>query len=160
MEFLEFLFQVRRSCGVPDVGVDFAFRGDADAHRLEFDVPYVGRDNHAPARDFGADQFRRETFAPGHVFHLFRHHALPRVMHLGHDGARAFPDPLTPQWLQHVTLPFFKYRNGADYWMRVGPDGGSWEGLPSRRLRPANPSSSPCQYSIRTSPCFQHRRAS
>ena len=63
VQLLQFLIDVRGDGGVADVRVDLAERGDADRHRLEFGMIDVGRDDHAPARDFVADQFRRGCFS-------------------------------------------------------------------------------------------------
>src|SRR5579875_132259 len=46
------------------------------------------------------------------------------------------------------------------YWMVEEPEASSSSDLSSKGLRPANPSSMPCQYSIRFSPSFQHRYTS
>ena len=82
MQLFEFFVDVRGGRGVADVGVDLAVEGDADAHRLEVAVMDVGGDDGAAARDFAADQFRLELFAPRDVLHLFGDDALPRVVHL------------------------------------------------------------------------------
>src|SRR5207245_8159049 len=55
--------------------------------RLEVAVVYVRGNDHAPARDFAANQFRLQFFAPGDVFHFLADDALTRKMHLGHVPA-------------------------------------------------------------------------
>src|SRR4051794_26260620 len=42
----------------------------------------VSRYDKPAARDFRPDQFRREVFTPGDIFHLARDDALPGIMHL------------------------------------------------------------------------------
>ena len=87
VQFLEFFVNVRAGRGISDVRVDFAFAGDANGHRLEVAVVYVRGNDHAPARDFAANQFRLQFFAPGDVFHFLADDALTRKMHLGHVPA-------------------------------------------------------------------------
>ncbi len=58
----------------------------------------VGGNDHAPARHFGSNGFRGEVLPLGHKLHLFRHHALARVMHLRHHRPGAILDPITPNW--------------------------------------------------------------
>src|SRR5947208_1395323 len=45
----------------------------------------VGRDDHASASHFIADQLRRQALPLGHVMHLFGDPPLPRVLHLAPD---------------------------------------------------------------------------
>ena len=82
MQLLEFFIHFRGDGGVADVGVDLAQRRHADRHRLEFRMVDVGGNDHASAGDFVAHQFGRELFFVGDERHLFRDHALARVVHL------------------------------------------------------------------------------
>ena len=84
VEFFQLLFDVGAGGGIADVGVDFAFAGDANGHRLEVRMMDVRGNNHASTGDFAADQFRLEFFAFGDVVHFLRDGALPREMHLRH----------------------------------------------------------------------------
>src|SRR5205814_939797 len=86
LEFLEFTSDIGGDGGVPDVGIDLALGGDPDAHRLQIGVMDVGRDDHAPARHFGADQFRRDALAFGDEVHLFRDNALSGIVQLRADA--------------------------------------------------------------------------
>src|SRR5438876_9785003 len=82
MELLQLFVNVGSRRGVADVRVDFAFEGDADAHRLEVAMMDVGGDDSTAARYFAADQFGVEFFAFRDVGHLFCDEALPREMYL------------------------------------------------------------------------------
>ena len=66
-QLLQLFFDVRSDRRIADIGVDLALRRDADGHRLQVGVVDVGRDDHAPARHFGANQLRRQVLAPGDV---------------------------------------------------------------------------------------------
>src|SRR5207249_7570 len=55
---LDFFLDRRRDGAVADVRVDFDQEIAADDHRLAFRMIDVVRDNGAPARDFGPDEFR------------------------------------------------------------------------------------------------------
>ena len=57
-------------------------RRHADRHRLKLGMVDVGGDDHASAGDFVADEFGRQLFFVGDEAHLFRDHALARVVHL------------------------------------------------------------------------------
>ena len=70
-QFFELFVDVRSDRGVADVGVDLAFRRDADGHRLEVAMIDVGRNDHAAARDLRPDQLRREVLAVRDMPHLF-----------------------------------------------------------------------------------------
>src|SRR5580658_11090356 len=48
----------------------------------------VGGNNHAAASDFVTHQFGRKLLAMGDISHLFRDHALPRVVHLREVAVR------------------------------------------------------------------------
>ena len=63
-------------------------RCDADRHRLELGMIDVGRDDHAAAGDFVADELGRQLFLVGNERHLFRDGALARVVHLGKIAGR------------------------------------------------------------------------
>ena len=82
MQLFQFFVNVRGHRGVADIGIDLAQRGHANAHRLEFGMIDVGGDDHAAARDFVANQFRRKLFAVGDVMHLLGDHALAGIVHL------------------------------------------------------------------------------
>src|SRR5438270_8069393 len=69
----------------------------------------VGRDNHAPACHFIADQLRREPLPPRHIFHLFGSDTLARIVHL-REVAIAGPD----SFFATFTNPFSSWLgNGA-----------------------------------------------
>src|SRR5207253_8808858 len=55
---LDFFLDRRRDGAVADVGVDLHQEIAADDHRLAFRMIDVRRDNGAPPRDFGPDEFR------------------------------------------------------------------------------------------------------
>ena len=88
-QFLELPFDIGDHGRIADVGVDLAVRCHADAHGLEVLVMDVGRDDHPPARDFGADQFRLDLLALGDVAHLLRDDALAGIVHLRADCCRS-----------------------------------------------------------------------
>src|SRR5258708_7121952 len=77
VQFLQLLVNVGAGGGVPDVGVDFAFGGDADGHRLQIAVMNVSGDDAAAACHFAANQLGLEVLALGDVLHLFGDDALP-----------------------------------------------------------------------------------
>src|SRR5206468_2597094 len=72
VELVQFVVDLAGDGGVADVGVDLTSAGDADRHRLQplGQVDLVGRDDHAPAGDLGADQLGVEILAAGDVVHL------------------------------------------------------------------------------------------
>src|SRR5881398_3704244 len=82
VELFQFFVNVGAGGGIADVGVDFAFAGDTDGHRLEIAVMEVGGNDHAAAGDFAANELRLELFAFGDVLHLFGDDTLPREVHL------------------------------------------------------------------------------
>ena len=73
VELFQFLLDVGGGGGVADVGVDFALRRNANGHGLELEVADVGGNDHAAARHFVSDRFRRQALALGHILHLLRH---------------------------------------------------------------------------------------
>jgi hypothetical protein len=79
---LDFLADRRRNSGVADVGVDLHQEVATDRHRLGFRVVDVGRNDGAAARDFVADEFRRD-----HVRYCCAE-ALPRVLRGDESGKR------------------------------------------------------------------------
>ena len=83
VQLLEFFVNVRGHGRVADVGIDLAQRGHADAHGFEFGMIDVGGNDHPPAGDFIANQFRRKLFAVGDIGHLICDFSLARVAHLG-----------------------------------------------------------------------------
>ena len=70
---------------LPILALILHLRRHADAHRLQVGVMDVGGDDHAAARDFGANQLGRQALAPGDVFHLLGDHALAGIVHLRAD---------------------------------------------------------------------------
>ena len=72
--------------GGADVGVHLALGGDADRHRLQVGVVDVGRDDHAAAGHLFHDQRLGQVLPLRHVGHLFSHHPLSGVVHLGDVG--------------------------------------------------------------------------
>ena len=114
---LDFLVDRRGHRGVADVGVDLHQEVAADDHRLGFGVVDVVRDDRAAARHFVADELRRDdrrdrraealsrmlpgddlrqrpqhflalqVLADRDEFHLRRHDAAARVVHLRDVGA-------------------------------------------------------------------------
>src|SRR5260370_31384269 len=88
MEFFQLLVNVGGGGGVPDVGVDFAFEGDADAHGLEIAMMDVGGNNSAAAGDFAAHEFGVELLALGDILHFLGDDALTGKVHL-REGAVA-----------------------------------------------------------------------
>src|SRR5262249_42296837 len=105
---LDFLGHRGGDGGIADIGVDLHQEVAADDHRLGFGVVDVGGDDGAPARDFAADEFRRdeigdrgakifavtdvltcrfaaEVFADGDEFHFRRDDPAPRIFEL-RDG--------------------------------------------------------------------------
>src|SRR5215831_10042300 len=85
LELFKFARDIAGDAGIPNIRIDLALGCDPDAHGLEVRVMDVGRDDHPPARDFAANQFRRKILAPGDVMHLLGDDALPRVVHLRAD---------------------------------------------------------------------------
>ena len=85
VKFVEFFVDVTSNCRVSDVGVDFAFGGDADRHRLEsaLKVDSVCRNHHPPNRYFLADRFHRQSFSISDEFHLRRDIASAGRQNLG-----------------------------------------------------------------------------
>jgi len=51
----------------------------------------IGRDDHAAARDFIADEVGGDPLAPGDVFHLLCNSAQAGVMHLCTDAVAGAP---------------------------------------------------------------------
>ncbi len=106
VQLFQFLFHVGSDGGVADVGVDFAERGHADGHRLEFGMVDVGGDDHAAAGNFVADQFGGDFFAPRNVFHFFGDDALASVVHLREVAVLIFSSalgqPLGPRFQSQV----------------------------------------------------------
>ena len=58
VQFFELFVHVAGDGRVADVGIDFALRGDANAHRLQpgGKVNFVGGDDHPPGSDFLTDR--------------------------------------------------------------------------------------------------------
>ncbi len=100
VQLLEFFLDVRGHRRIADVGIDLAQRGHPDAHGLQFGMIDIGGNNHPPAGDFVAHQFRRQLLAVRDVRHLFRDDSPARVAHLGKIAVRiagfAAGDPLCP----------------------------------------------------------------
>src|SRR5712671_432143 len=71
VQFLQLLIDIGAGGGVADVGVDFAFGGDTNGHRLKIAVMNVGGDDAAATRHFTANQVGLEVLALGDVLHLF-----------------------------------------------------------------------------------------
>ena len=105
MQLLQLFVNVRRRRRVPDVRVDLALERHADAHRLQRFVMNVRRNDRPPARDLAAHQLRLDLLPPRHVLHLFRDHALARVVHLRNVarpvGRRRLLQPLLHPSLSH-----------------------------------------------------------
>src|SRR5690348_7804429 len=83
MELFELFVNVGSGGRIANVRIDFAFEGDADAHRFEVAMMDVGGDDGAAASDFAADKFGVELFAFGDVGHLLGDDAEARKVHLG-----------------------------------------------------------------------------
>ena len=79
-QLLDLLLDRRRHGGVADVGVDLHEEVAADDHRLELEVIDVGGDDGAAARDFIADEIRRQPFPNRDELHLRRDLASARVV--------------------------------------------------------------------------------
>ena len=78
----------------PILALILHFDSIADRHRLEIGVPDVGRDDHAAARHFGANQFSRYLLDPGDIFHLLGDQTLAGIVHLRPDCVgRSFFNP-------------------------------------------------------------------
>ncbi len=105
MQLLQLFVDVRSRRRVADVRVDLALERDADAHRLQRLVMDVRGNDRAAARHFAAHQLRLDLFAPRHVLHLFRDHALARVVHLRNVSCpvrrRRFLQPLLNPSVSH-----------------------------------------------------------
>jgi hypothetical protein len=88
VQFFELLFDVARDGGVADVGVDFGFGGDADAHRLEpfLQVHCICGYDQPAAGDFAANQLGRKIFALGDIFHFRRDVSLVCRLELCHGS--------------------------------------------------------------------------
>src|SRR5690606_11470365 len=97
-------FDIRGGGGFADVGVDFALRGDADAHRLERTVMDVGWDDHPSAGNFGTDQFRGKVLTASYILHLSRDHTSAGIMHLSPDRIiHSLRDPLSTHVPDYAT---------------------------------------------------------
>src|SRR5208282_2900190 len=98
MQLLELLINVRGDGGISNVGVDLAQRSHTNAHRLQLRMVDVGRNNHAAARYFIANQFGRKFLAIRYILHFLRDHTLAGVVHLGEIAVMIFSlaavDPL------------------------------------------------------------------
>ena len=102
VQLFQFLFHIGGDGRVADIGVDFAERGDADGHRLEFGMVDVGGDDHASAGDFIAHKLGGDFLADGNVFHFLGGDALAGIVHLREVavfiGRFAFGQPFSA-WL-------------------------------------------------------------
>jgi hypothetical protein len=54
---------------IADVGVDLATPCDADTHRLQIAVVYIGRDHHSSAGDFFTNHFGLQSFPLRNIVH-------------------------------------------------------------------------------------------
>src|ERR1700730_757083 len=84
MQLFQLFVNVGSRGRVADVGVDLAFRGDANAHGFQVTVVHVGGNNQAAASDFAANQLRVDFLAPCYKAHLFGDYASAGPVHLGH----------------------------------------------------------------------------
>jgi hypothetical protein len=86
-EFLQLLVHIRCDRGIADIRVDFAFKRDADAHRLEVLVVDIRGDDGAAALHLAAHELGRQAFTPRDIVHLTGNHALAGVVHLADVSA-------------------------------------------------------------------------
>ena len=89
LELGQLVVDLRGDGRIADIGIDLAPGLDADPHRLQAhrQVDAIGRDDHPPPRDLGADQLGGERLAPGDVLHLGGDDAEPRLFDLSHDAS-------------------------------------------------------------------------
>src|SRR5260370_18812204 len=121
VELGDLVVDVRRCRRVSDIGVDLAKRLDADAHRFEIGVVDVGGDDHASARDFGADQLRLQALPPRDVLHFFGDQALAAVVHLGPDDiVHSWGNPFTAHTSHFSAVASLRLRSVEDALLTLG----------------------------------------
>src|SRR5579864_6226442 len=122
MELPQFFIDIGRDRRVADIGVDFAKRRHPDAHRLEFRVIDVGRDDQASAGNLVAHQLRRQFFALGNVDHFLCNQTLARVVHLREVAVpilRFAPDQPLGARFGHRAVTVVAVRVGAICWRTI-----------------------------------------
>ena len=82
VQFAQLFVHIGGDGRIPDVGVDLAQRGHANAHGLQFGMVDVGGNDHPSHRHFIANGFRGKLFTLGNVQHLFCNQSFAGIMHL------------------------------------------------------------------------------